>query len=88
MFCQLQVGKKVKKKTKILVAKEGTKSIVGREWLSTLKFVMVQKPVGESEINVIENEVGQLSVGTKTLVNEIPKLFLRKGKTNDNKMKN
>ena len=49
---------------------------------------MVQKPVGESEINVIENEVGQLSVGTKTLVNEIPKLFLRKGKTNDNKMKN
>ena len=41
VFCQLQVGEKVIKKTRVLVAREGMKSIVGREWLSTLKFKMV-----------------------------------------------
>ena len=60
VFCQLQVGEKFIKKAKILVATEWTKSIVGKEWLTTLKFVMVQNP--RQEIIVIEKEVKQLSV--------------------------
>ena len=47
VFYQLQVDEKFTKKARILVAGEGTKSIEGIEWLSTLKFVMVQNPVGE-----------------------------------------
>ena len=54
VFCQLQMGDNFIKKARILAAKEGVKSIVGREWLTTLKCKMVQNPVGESEINVIE----------------------------------
>ena len=56
VFCQLQVGEKFINKARILVAREGTKSIVGTEWLSTVKFVIIQNPVGESEFNVIEKQ--------------------------------
>ena len=49
------------------MAKEGSKSIVRREWLSTLKFVIVQNPVGESENNVIEKEAEQLNAETRHL---------------------
>ena len=87
VFCQLQVGEKVMKKARVLVAREGMKSIVGREWLSTLKFKMVQKPVGESEINIIEKEGEKLSQETKALVNEFPNLFSRKGKIKDHKIR-
>ena len=46
VFCQLQVDEKFMKKARLLLTREGTKSIVGREWLSTLKFVIVENPVG------------------------------------------
>ena len=87
VFCQLQVGEKVIKKARVLVAREGMKSIVGSEWFSTLKFKMVQKPVGESEINVIEKEGEKLSQETKALVNEFPNRFSRKGKIKDHKIR-
>ena len=41
---------------------------------------MIQSPVGESEINITEEEVEQLSAETKTFVNEFPKSFSIKGK--------
>ena len=75
VFCQLQVGEKFIKKARNLVAKEGMKSIRGREWLSTLKFKMIQNSVGESVINVIEKEGGKLSQQAKALVNEFPNLI-------------
>ena len=78
VFCQLQVGEKVIKKARVLVAREGMKTIVGRELLSTLKFKMVQKPVGDPE---------KLSQETKALVNEFPNLFSRKGKIKDHKIR-
>ena len=42
---------------------------------------MVQNPVGQSEIEVIEKEVE-----TKTFVNKIPKRFSRKGKIKDHEI--
>ena len=87
MFCQLQVGEKFIKKARILVAKEGMKSIVGREWLSTLKFKMIQNSVVESVINVIEKKGEKPSQKTKALANEFPNLFLRNGKIKDHKTK-
>ena len=41
----------------------------------TLKFMMVQNPVGESIFNVIEEEVENLSAETKTFMKEFSKLF-------------
>ena len=47
VFCELQVGNQYIKKAKILIAKKGTKSIIGREWLSTLRYRFT--PVNEGE---------------------------------------
>ena len=40
VFCELRVGGKYIRKARILVAKKGVKSIIGREWLATLKFTV------------------------------------------------
>ena len=40
-FCELQVNDSYVKKARILIAKPGTKSIIGREWLSTLRYKLV-----------------------------------------------
>ena len=37
VFCELQVNDSYVKKARILFAKTGTKPIIGREWLSTLR---------------------------------------------------
>ena len=47
VFCELQVGNQYIKKARILVAKKGTKSIIGPEWLSTLTYRFT--PVNEGE---------------------------------------
>ena len=87
LFCQLQVGEKFMKKARNLVAKEVRESIMGREWLSTLNFMMVQNPVGESVINVIEEEVEKLIAETKILIKELLQFLSRTGKIKDHKTK-
>ena len=47
-FCELQVGNQYIKKARILIAKKGKKSIIGREWLSTLRYRFT--PVNEGEL--------------------------------------
>ena len=46
-----------------------------REWL---QFVMVQNPMGESEVNMFEKEVEQLSAGTKIVFREKEKVKITK----------
>ena len=38
VFCELQVGDAYIKKCRVLVARSGAKSIIGREWLTTLRY--------------------------------------------------
>ena len=64
--------------------KTGTKSIIGREWLSTLRYKLV--PEGELEVNVIDKE-SELSAETKQFVKELPKLFERKGKIKNHQVR-
>ena len=71
VFCELQVNDSYIKKARILIAKNGTKSIIGREWLSTLRYKLV--PEGELEVNVIDKE-SKLSAETKQFVKEFQKL--------------
>ena len=54
VFCELQVNDCYVKKGRFLTAKPGTKSIIGREWLSTLRYKLVAE--GELEINSIETK--------------------------------
>ena len=53
-FCELQVKNNYVKKIRIFIAKNGTKSIIGKEWLSTLPYKLV--PEGELKVNAIEKE--------------------------------
>ena len=84
VFCELQVNDIYIKKARIPIAKNGTKSIIGREWLSTLRYKLV--PEGELEVNVIDKE-SELSAETKQFVKEFPKLFERKGKIKNHQVR-
>ena len=77
VFCELQVNDSYVKNARILIAKNGIKSIIGREWLSTLRHKLV--PEGELKVNVINKE-SELSAETKQFMKEYPKLFERKTK--------
>ena len=85
VFCELQVNDSYIKKARILTARSGSKSINGREWLTTLRYKL-QPQKGELEVNSIEKK-SELSVETKQLVPEFPKLFKRQGKVNNYKIK-
>ena len=65
VLCELQVNDSYVKKARIHIAKPGTKSIIGREWLSTLRYKLVAD--GELEVNSIENET-ELSTETRQFV--------------------
>ena len=82
VFCELQVNDVYIKKARVLIAKNGTKPIIGREWLTTLKY----KQKGELDVNSIEKEK-DLSAETKQFVKEFPKLFERRGKVKNHKVR-
>ena len=65
------------KKARILIAKNGTKSIIGKEWLSTLRYKLV--PVCELKVNAIEKDI-ELRTENKQFIKEFPTLFETKGK--------
>ena len=78
VFCELQVGDSYNKKARVLVARKGYKSIIGREWLSTLRYSFMQEK-GELEVISIDKDE-ELSEEMKQFVKEFPKLFWRRGK--------
>ena len=86
VFCELQVNDSYVKKARILIAKKGTKSIIAREWLSTLNYQVAPEQKGEFEVNSTEKDQ-ELSVETKQFVKEFPKLFERRGKVTNHKVK-
>ena len=71
VFRELQVGNQYIKKARILIAKKVTKSIIGREWLSTLRYRFTPVNEGELEVNSVEKDE-ELSAETKQLSNEFP----------------
>ena len=85
VFCELQVNDSYIKKARILIARSGSKSIIGREWLTTLRYKL-EPQKGELEINSIER-ISELSVESRQLVTEFPELFKRQGKVNNYKIK-
>ena len=86
VFYELQVGNQYIKKTRILIAKKGTKSIIGREWLFTLRYRFT--PVNESELELSSVEKDEeLSVEAKQLSNELPDLIKRNGRIKNQQVK-
>ena len=80
MFVSIQVGKTRMSKARMLVAKKGAKSIVGRGWLTALKY-RIEQPMtrGENIVNSIScesaNPAIKLNPDAEQLVEEFPKLF-------------
>ena len=72
VFCELLVNYSYLSK-----AKNGTKSVIGREWQSTLRYKLV--PEGELKLNSAGKET-EPSAETKQFVVEFPTLFERRGK--------
>ena len=85
VICELQVNDSYIKKARILISRSGSKSIIGRDWLTTLRYKL-QPQKGELEVNSIEKK-SELSAETKQLVTEFPELFKRQGKVNNYKIK-
>ena len=88
VYCELQVG--IKKATILasnqLEAKPGTRSKIGREWLTTLRYKLEPATKGESDVNSIEKDK-KLCEETKKIVNEIKTLFGRNEKVKNNQVK-
>ena len=86
VFCQLQVGYQFIKKARILVASKGSRSIIGREWLSTLRYKFEPVVEGKSEVNSIEKNE-ELYEETKKFISKFKKLFTRNGKVKNHQVK-
>ena len=92
MFVSIQVGKTRMSKARVLVANKGAKSIVGRDWLTALKY-KIEQPMtrGENIVNSISCESAnpeiKLSPEANQLVEEFPNLFKRRGRVNNYKIK-
>ena len=92
MFVSIQVGKTKMSKARVLVAKKRAKSIIGRDWLTALKY-RIEPPItkGENAVNSISRESDEsenkLSRDAQQLVQEFPNVFKRRGRVNNYKIK-
>ena len=92
MFVSLQVNGVRVSKAKVLVARKGTKPIVGRDWLTALRYKIIHATEeGENSINCVSEEKVkpefELSAEVKQLRAEFPDLFERRGCVNNNSIK-
>ena len=78
MFVSVQKGKTRMSKAKTFVANKGAKSIVGRDWLTALKYKIEQSISRKSAYSDIE-----LSPDAEQLVEEFLNLFKRRGIVNN-----
>ena len=85
VFCELQVGNQYIKQARMLIAKKGTNSSIGRGWLSTLRYRFT--PVNEGELEVISVEKDEEPKETKQLSKEFPDLFKRNGRIRNHQVK-
>ena len=92
MFVRLQVKAIRVLKARVLVAKKGTKPIVGRDWLTALQYKIVHATEeSENPINCVSGEKVKpevkLSAEVKQLKAEFPDLFPRCGRVNNYSIK-
>ena len=88
MFVSLQVKGNSVSKARALVARKCAKAIVGRDWLTALRYKIVHSTdEGEKSINCIAAEQAnpevELSAEVKQIAEEYPNLFERRGCNNN-----
>ena len=91
--CRVEVENKVIKKARILVAPDGAKAIIGRDWMRQLAYSIqpisdrTQKVNNIMKVNTETEEDVQKSVDLKKLEQKFPKLFTRRGKFKGEKVR-
>ena len=85
MYAKVEVGDNCIKRARILVAKEGTKALIGRDWLKQLQYEITpaQTTADNSIMRLTEIEMDE--EGQRVSEN-FPKLFMREGKINKFKL--
>ena len=88
IFCELEVGGKYIRKARILVARPGAKSIVGRDWLNYLHYAIEPKKGGKCNAINLVNNVNKVVVNkwANEMKLEFPDLFERRGKIKQHKI--
>ena len=85
IFCELEVGDKYIREARILVARPGAKSIIGRDWLIYLQYRLEPKSKFSNSINCITQ-----TLPTGPCVNEMqaefPDLFATQGRIKHHKI--
>ena len=77
MFVSLQVKGIRVSKARVLIAKKGTKAIVGRDWLTALQYKTVHSTEeGENSINCVSAEQANPEVELSAEVKQIADDFL------------
>ena len=88
---RVEVNNKVIEKARILVSQDGTKAIVGRDWMRQLAYKIQPAGIknhGENSVMRVEKEEDvKKSVDLQKLEGKFPKLFTRKGKFKGFKVK-
>ena len=82
------MGGKYIRKARILVAKPGAKSIIGRDWLNYLHYAIEPKKGGKcNSINLVNNITKETeNKWTKEIKLEFPDLFEQRGKVKQHKI--
>ena len=85
MYAKVEVGDNCIKRARILVAKEGTKALIGRDWLKQLQYEITptQMTADNSIMRITEIEMDE--EGQRVSEN-FPRLFIREGKINKFKL--
>ena len=84
-ICELEVGDEYIRKARILVARPGAKSIVGRDWLNYLQYRIEPKSKFSNSINCISKTL-QTCPLVKEMQAEFLDLFARQGRIKHHKI--
>ena len=75
------MGKRNFKKARLVIARDGKRSLIGRDWLIQVNFHVAEaKPESEYNNNINHVDKLELSPELKQMKNKFPKLFERQGK--------
>ena len=77
LYCNVKVGKKSIKRARILVAREGVKALIGRDWLNQLQYEITpsQNEMEESVMRVVDQD--EMNEDGRKVIEKFPALCTR-----------
>ena len=82
----VQVGRKKVKNARIVITRNGQRSLIGRDWLDQLNFRLGEANKN-SEYNNDVNNINNQNINSEKIKQTFPNLFIRKGKLKGHQIK-